>query len=82
MYPAFVGPDAAYKSNLLDAIAALAWIGSVRALWNVLDRPTPVRGHAFQAFSFPAGGVPGLLERPDARFSLEADLSVCGERYR
>ena len=76
------GPNAAGKSNLLDAIAALSWIGNVRTLSDVLDRPIPVRGHAFEAFSFPAGGLPALLKQPDARFTLEADLSVGREWYR
>jgi len=52
------GPNAAGKSNLLDAIAALSGIGNARTLSDVLDRPLPVRGHAFEAFSFPAGGLP------------------------
>ena len=37
-------------SNLLDAIAALSGIGNARTLSDVLDRPLPVRGHAFEAF--------------------------------
>lgn len=44
------GPNAAGKSNLLDAIAALSGIGNARTLSDVLDRPLPVRGHAFEAF--------------------------------
>ena len=76
------GPNAAGKSNLLDAVAALSWIGNVRTLSDVLDRPLPVRGHAFEAFSFPPGGLPALLQQEDARFSLEADLSVGAESYR
>ena len=60
----------------------LSWIGNVRTLSDVLDRPIPVRGHAFEAFSFPAGGLPALLKQPDARFTLEADLSVGREWYR
>ena len=76
------GPNAAGKSNLLDAIAALSGIGNVRTLSDVLDRPMPVRGHAFEAFSFPAGGLPALLKQQSARFSLEADLAVGTERYR
>ena len=75
------GPNAAGKSNLLDAIAALSGIGNVRTLSDVLDRPLPVRGHAF-AFSFPAGGLPALVKQRNARFSLEADLAVGTERYR
>ncbi len=76
------GPNAAGKSNLLDAIAALSWIGNVRTLSDVLDRALPVRGHAFEAFSFPAGGLPALLKQQNARFSFEADLVVDMERYR
>ena len=76
------GPNAAGKSNLLDAIAALSGIGNVRTLSDVLDRPLPVRGHAFEAFSFPAGGLPALVKQRSARFSLEADLAVGTERYR
>lgn len=76
------GPNAAGKSNLLDAIAALSWIGNVRTLSDVLDRPLPVRGHAFEAFSYPAGGLPALLKQQTAGFSLEADLAVDAELYR
>ena len=76
------GPNAAGKSNLLDAVAALSWISNVRTLSDVLDRPVPVRGHAFEAFSFPPGGLPALLQQEHARFSLEADLAVGTERYR
>ena len=76
------GPNAAGKSNLLDAIAALSGVGNARTLSDVLDRPLPVRGHAFEAFSFPAGGLPALVKQGNARFSLEADLAVAAERYR
>ena len=76
------GPNAAGKSNLLDAIEALSWLGVARTLSDVLDPPAPVRGHAFEAFAFPAGGLPALLRRPEAQFSIEADLTVGTERYR
>ncbi len=76
------GPNAAGKSNLLDAVAALSWIGNARTLSDVLDEPLPVRGHAFEAFAFPVGGLPELLQQPRARFSLEADVAVGAERYR
>ncbi len=54
----------------------------MRTLSDVLDRPLPVRTHAFEAFSFPAGGLPDLVKQRNARFSLEADLAVGTERYR
>ena len=56
------GPNAAGKSNLLDAVAALSWIGNARTLSDALAPPLPVRGHAVEAFSFPAGGLPALLQ--------------------
>ena len=76
------GPNAAGKSNLIDAITALSGIGTAHTLSDVLDRPLPVRGHAYEAFSFPAGGLPDLVKQRNARFSLEADLQVDRERYR
>lgn len=76
------GPNAAGKSNLLDAIEALSWLGVARTLSDMLDPPAPVRGHAFEAFAFLAGGLPELLRRPDAQFFIEADLTVGTERYR
>ena len=76
------GPNAAGKSNLLDAITALAWIGNARTLSDVLGGPVPLRGYALETFSFPAGGLPALLKQREAQFSLEADLAVGTERYR
>ncbi len=70
------GPNAAGKSNVLDAIFALSWIGNARTLSDVLDHAHPVRGHSFEAFSYPAGGLPELLRQQTARFSLEADLAI------
>ena len=70
----FFGPNAAGKSNLLDAIQALSWIGNARTLFDALSGPFPVRGHAFEAFSFASGGLSDLLRQESARFSLEADL--------
>ena len=76
------GPNAAGKSNLVDAIAALSWLGNARTLSDVLDDTVPVRGHAFEAFSFPPGGLPELLKLRNTSFSLEADLVVGKDRYR
>ena len=78
----FFGPNAAGKSNLLDAMQALSWIGNARTLFDALSGPFPVRGHAFEAFSFASGGLSDLLRQGSARFSLEADLSTAKGRYR
>lgn len=74
------GPNAAGKSNLLDAIQALSRIGTQRTLADALGEP--IRGYPIEAFSFPSEGLAGLLSRRSARFSVEADLSREKEAYR
>lgn len=68
------GPNAAGKSNLLDAIQTLARAGTERTLGDALKRP--IRGFPAEAFTLPAGGLPELLTTPSARFSIEADLEI------
>ena len=52
------GPNAAGKSNLLDAVQALSRIGTLRTLSDALAEP--IRGYPLEAFSFPGGGLPAL----------------------
>ncbi len=66
------GPNAAGKSNLLDAIQALSRIGTARTLAEALSEP--IRGYPIEAFSFPSGGMAQILGAPSARFEFEADL--------
>ena len=74
------GPNAAGKSNLLDAIQALSRIGTQRTLADALS--DPIRGYPSEAFSFPSGGLAELLTGPSARFSIEADLTREKDIYR
>ncbi len=74
------GPNAAGKSNLLDAIQALSRIGTQRTLADALSEP--IRGYPIEAFSFPSGGLAELLSASSAQFSLEADLEVGRDSYR
>jgi predicted ATPase len=74
------GPNAAGKSNLLDAVQALSRIGTSRTLSDALVEP--IRGYPVEAFAFPAGGLAALLSSPSAQFSLEADLSIGKEQYQ
>ena len=76
------GPNAAGKSNLLDAIEALSWLGNARTLFDALGGPLPVRGHSIEAFCFAAEGLPALLKRGTARFMLDANLTIGKARYR
>src|SRR3989304_199747 len=73
------GPNAAGKSNLLDAIQALSRIGTERTLAEALE---PIRGHPVEAFRFPSGGLAEMLTSSAERFSMEADLSRDKDAYR
>jgi len=74
------GPNAAGKSNLLDAVQALSRIGTLRTLSDALAEP--IRGYPIEAFSFPAGGMPELLGASRTSFDLEADLTAGKDCYR
>ncbi len=79
----FFGPNAAGKSNLLDALVLLSRLATARTVAEALEGP--VRGLPLELFSFPdAVGLPGLLTRRKATFQLEAQLSAPGgdDRYR
>ena len=68
------GPNAAGKSNVLDAIQMLARAGTQRTLGDALA--PPIRGFPAEAFTLPAGGLPELLQARTAQFSIEADLEM------
>lgn len=74
------GPNAAGKSNILDAIQALSRIGTQRTLADALGEP--IRGYQIEAFSFPPRGLAELLEATSAQFSVETDLAVGRDAYR
>lgn len=78
----FFGPNAVGKSNLLDAVQTLSWMSVAPTLPDVLGGPFPIRGRAFESFSFGKGGLPALLSQPSACFTLEADISVGDQSYR
>lgn len=74
------GPNAAGKSNVLDAVQALSRFGTLRTLSDALTEP--IRGYPIEAFAFPRGGLPELLSAGRAQFALAADLSAGKEAYR
>src|SRR5947208_11188291 len=74
------GPNAAGKSNLLEAVQTLSRIGTSRTLSDALGQP--IRGYPLETFTFPEGGLPALLQRQMAHFELEATLEVGKELYR
>ena len=69
-----VGPNAAGKSNLLDALQLLSKLGTSRTLKEAFD--PPYRGKPLESFTIGQKGIKGLLEQERLSFSIEADLSL------
>src|SRR5262245_37868477 len=72
----FLGPNAAGKSNLLDALQVLSRMATANTLAEALG--PPVRGLPLEAFTFPEGGLPALLARSPEdppRFRLWAEVA-------
>lgn len=74
------GPNAAGKSNVLDAVQTVSRAGVERTLSDALAEP--IRGYPVEAFAFPPGGLSSLLSLPEASFALEADLGSGKDLYR
>ncbi|MFN9621693.1 MAG: AAA family ATPase [Cyanobacteriota bacterium] len=77
------GPNAAGKSNLLEAILLLSRLVSERTL-NEAFSPTGIRGNPLEAFSLPAGGIEALLHtrKPTLRLDAEMRLETEGKKRR
>ncbi|MBN1829821.1 MAG: AAA family ATPase [Deltaproteobacteria bacterium] len=73
------GPNAAGKSNFLDAVQALSRIATSRTLSDALSEP--IRGYPVEAFAFPPSGLAELLGLDNAKFSLEADIDIGKEHH-
>ena len=69
-----MGPNAAGKSNFLDALQLLSKLGASRTLKEAFD--VPYRGKPLESFSFGEQGIKGLVARERLRFSIEADLRL------
>jgi predicted ATPase len=81
----FFGPNAAGKSNILDAVQTLSRVATSRTLSDALTDPSGnhlLRGFPIEAFALPQGGLPELLQSKDAAFELDARLNVKTETYR
>jgi predicted ATPase len=73
---ALIGPNAAGKSNFLDALQLLSRIVSSRTLKEAFE--PPYRGKPLESFSFGPRGIADLIVRDSASFSIEADLQLSG----
>lgn len=68
------GPNAAGKSNLLDALQLFSRLGTSKTLKEAFD--FPYRGKPLESFTFPANGIAGLVDQGSVSFSLEVDVEI------
>ena len=68
------GPNAAGKSNFLDALQLLSSLATSRTLNEAFD--PPYRGKPLESFTIGEKGIGGLLEQERLVFSIEADLHL------
>jgi len=71
-----VGPNAAGKSNLFDALRLLSRIVTSRSLQEAF---ADHRGDPLEAFSYSEGGLEALLQKEAARFTIEVDVELSQE---
>ncbi len=69
------GPNAAGKSNLLEALLLLSRLVGERTL-NEAFVPAGIRGNPLEAFSLPSGGIEELLHHPMPTLRLDAEMSL------
>lgn len=68
------GPNAAGKSNFLDALQLLSRLATSRTLKEAFE--SPYRGTPLESFTFGNDGIQGLLAQETAAFSIEADVEL------
>ena len=68
------GPNAAGKSNFLDALQLLSKLGTSRTVKEAFD--PPYRGKPIESFTIGQGGLKGLIKRERLAFSIEVDLRL------
>jgi predicted ATPase len=65
-----MGPNAAGKSNILEALLLLSRLATEQTLSAALE--PPLRGYPLEAFSLAENGLEGLLQKDRAELTLEA----------
>ena len=68
------GPNAAGKSNFIDALQLLSRIAASRSLKEAFE--PPYRGKPMESFSFGDRGLEGLMKQDSLSFVLEADVDL------
>jgi predicted ATPase len=68
------GPNAAGKSNFLDALQLLSRMVASRTLKEAFE--PPYRGKPLESFTFGPGALDSLLGKDSASFSIEVDVKL------
>ncbi|MDQ2731454.1 MAG: AAA family ATPase, partial [Armatimonadota bacterium] len=68
------GPNAAGKSNFLDALQLLSRLATSQTLKEAFE--PPYRGTPLESLTFGPDGLKGLLSQERASFSIEADIQL------
>lgn len=68
------GPNAAGKSNFIDALQLLSRIAGSRSLKEAFE--PPYRGKPMESFSFGERGLEGLMTEDSISFKLEVDVDL------
>lgn len=68
------GPNAAGKSNFIDALQLLSRIACSRSLKEAFE--PPYRGRPMESFSFGPDGLEGLMKQATVSFSIEVDIDL------
>lgn len=68
------GPNAAGKSNFLDALQLLSRMATSRVLKDAFE--FPYRGKTVESFSFPPKGIEGILEEESVSFRMTVDVEL------
>src|SRR5664280_2639321 len=68
------GPNAAGKSNFIDALQLLSRIAASRSLKEAFE--PPYRGKPMESFSFNETGLEGLMKKESVSFQIEADIEL------
>jgi len=68
------GPNAAGKSNFLDALQLFAKLATSRTLKEAFE--PPYRGKPLESFTFGKDGLKGLLAQERVGFTMEADVRL------
>jgi len=75
----FIGPNAAGKSNLFDALGLLSRMATAKSLKSAFDQH---RGAPLEAFSYGEGGVEGLMAQKTVQFTMEMDVELSPQVVR